>query len=77
MKNLHFIVQAKGGVGKSILMYLFALKHYQDSKCLFIDVDASTQTSTRQLKFVQQDQSDVASFPDEKGLLIRDNLVAL
>ncbi|SDG29946.1 hypothetical protein SAMN04487996_11781 [Dyadobacter soli] len=70
-------MQAKGGVGKSILMYLFALKHYQDSKCLFIDVDASTQTSTRQLKFVQQDQSDVASFPDEKGLLIRDNLVAL
>lgn len=76
MKNLHFIVQAKGGVGKSILMYLFALKHYQDPKCLFIDVDASTQTSTRQLKFVHQDQSDVASLLDEKGLLIRDNLLA-
>ena len=76
MKNLHFIVQAKGGVGKSILMYLFALKHYKDPKCLFIDVDASTQTSTRQLKFVHQDQSDVASLLDEKGLLIRDNLLA-
>jgi len=76
MKNLHFIVQAKGGVGKSILMYLFALKNFRNRKCLFIDVDASTQTSTRQLKFVHQDQSDVANLLDEKGLLIRDNLLA-
>ena len=41
MKKLHFISQAKGSVGKSLLMYLFALKNYQDRSCLFVDLDSS------------------------------------
>jgi cellulose biosynthesis protein BcsQ len=75
MKKLHFIIQAKGGVGKSLLMYLFALKHHKRSECLFVDLDASTHTAKRQLTFVDQEQFDSVSLMDEKGLLVRDNLI--
>jgi cellulose biosynthesis protein BcsQ len=51
MKKIHFIAQAKGGVGKSLLMYLFALKFGHDSSIFFVDLDSSTESSKRQLKF--------------------------
>lgn len=56
MKTFHFILQAKGGVGKSFFAYLQALKYEQDTTVLFVDVDNSTQTSTQQLSFLRKDQ---------------------
>ncbi|MEO6685517.1 MAG: hypothetical protein ABIN24_06110 [Dyadobacter sp.] len=76
MKKLHFIAQAKGGVGKSLLMYLFALKNHKDPSCLFVDLDSSTHTTKRQLGFVKEENLDSVSLLDEKGLLIRDNLIS-
>ena len=76
MKKLNFIVQAKGGVGKSLFMYLFALTKERESESLFIDVDASTQTSARQLKFLPQNRLDAITLLDEKEVLVRDNLIS-
>jgi hypothetical protein len=52
LKTYHFIIQAKGGVGKSFLTYLIAVKHEDDGRCTFIDVDSSTKTSKAQLRFL-------------------------
>ena len=75
MKQLHFIVQAKGGVGKSMLTYLLALAKENDAQSLFVDVDSSTQTSTRQLKFLGEDRMETLSLLNEKEVLVRDNFV--
>lgn len=76
MKKLHFIAQAKRGVGKSLLMYLFALKNHHKPDCFFVDLDSSTHTTKRQLHFVDEKQFDFLSLIDEKGFLIRDNLIS-
>ena len=76
MKQLHFIVQAKGGVGKSMLTYLLALAKENDAQSLFVDVDSSTQTSTRQLKFLGENRMETLSLLNEKEVLVRDNLVS-
>lgn len=52
MKTFYFNVQAKGGAGKSMLTYLQALKHEEYQSSVFVDFDASTKTSTRQLAFL-------------------------
>jgi len=51
MKSFYFNIQSKGGSGKSMLTYLQALKHEKNEKAAFVDLDSSTQTSTRQLHF--------------------------
>ncbi|GAB3179655.1 P-loop NTPase family protein [Telluribacter humicola] len=51
-KRFNFIIQAKGGVGKSFLTYLIAVKYERDATRTFIDVDGSTRTSTTQLRFL-------------------------
>jgi len=53
MKQVHFFCQAKGGVGKSMVIYLHALKYQNDDSVFFLDADSSTKTSTRQLAFLQ------------------------
>jgi hypothetical protein len=52
LKTFHFIIQAKGGAGKSFLTYLIAIKHEEDCRRTFIDVDSSTKTSKSQLRFL-------------------------
>jgi hypothetical protein len=52
MKTIYFNIQAKGGTGKSMLTYLQALKHEDNAAVCFVDLDSSTFTSKRQLKFV-------------------------
>jgi hypothetical protein len=52
MKTYYFNIQSKGGAGKSMLTYLQALKFEADEKSLFVDLDSSTKTSVRQLRFV-------------------------
>jgi hypothetical protein len=53
MKTFHLIMQAKGGVGKSMLTYFYALQMENDASSLFIDTDNSTKTSDRQLAFLR------------------------
>lgn len=52
MKQFYFNVQSKGGAGKSMLTYLQGLKHEEDAQTAFIDLDSSTQTSSKQLCFL-------------------------
>lgn len=52
MKTFEFNIQSKGGAGKSMLTYLQALKHEADEQTLFVDLDSSTKTSVRQLRFI-------------------------
>ena len=39
-----------------MLTYFQALKHEDDPKSCFVDLDSSTKTSTRQLKFLHEQQ---------------------
>src|SRR5450432_352258 len=56
MKTFYFNIQSKGGAGKSMLTYFQALKHEEDAQSCFVDLDSSTKTSTRQLKFLHEQQ---------------------
>ncbi len=56
MKQFNFIIQSKGGVGKSFFTYLIGIKHEENKETLFLDVDGSTKTSSNQLKFLQNDK---------------------
>jgi hypothetical protein len=53
MKKINFILQSKGGVGKSMLTYLLALKNEDHPQTYFVDFDSSVKSSTQQLKFLQ------------------------
>lgn len=53
MKKFHFNLQSKGGVGKSFLTSLLALKYETDPNVYFVDLDSSVKTSSQQLKFLQ------------------------
>lgn len=75
MKKLHFILQAKGGVGKSLLTYLLAQTQVKNPTVLFVDVDASTQTSSRQLKFLNENQLEAVSLLDRHEKLVRDRFI--
>ena len=57
MKTFYFNIQSKGGAGKSMLTYLQALKHEQNLKVAFVDLDSSTKTSTGQLHFLSEQQA--------------------
>jgi len=58
MKSFYFNIQSKGGAGKSMLTYLQALKHEKNEKTAFVDLDSSTQTSTRQLAFLTSQEAN-------------------
>src|SRR5664279_2779051 len=58
MKTFYYNIQSKGGAGKSMLTYLQALKHEQNDKVAFVDLDSSTQTSTRQLHFLSRQEAN-------------------
>lgn len=52
MKIFYFNIQSKGGAGKSMLTYLQALKQESNDQAVFVDLDSSTKTSVRQLRFI-------------------------
>lgn len=76
MKQIHFNIQAKGGVGKSVLTYLQAIKYNENKNIVFIDTDNSTQTSSNQLKFLESNRTEKLSLLNENQTLIRDKLVS-
>lgn len=41
MKTFYFNIQSKGGVGKSFLTALLALKYESDPSVYFVDLDSS------------------------------------
>ena len=49
MKTIHLILQAKGGVGKSLFTW-FVANVEKDTKTSFIDLDESTHTSSNRLE---------------------------
>lgn len=53
MKTFYFNIQSKGGVGKSMLTYLQALKEQNNKRAYFVDFDSSVKSSCQQLKFLQ------------------------
>ncbi|GLU56497.1 hypothetical protein Dfri01_59580 [Dyadobacter frigoris] len=75
MKKFNFIIQSKGGAGKSFFTYLLGIKHEQNKETLFIDVDGSTSTSTNQLKFLEdQKRIGVIDLLDSQDRIARDRL---
>jgi hypothetical protein len=48
MKKVHLILQSKGGVGKSLLMWFIA-QIEKENNSIFIDLDESTETSATRL----------------------------
>lgn len=61
MKTFYFNIQAKGGAGKSMLTYLQALKRENDTESVFVDLDNSTKTSAKQLKFLAGEKDRLIS----------------
>ena len=51
MKTIHLILQAKGGVGKSLFTW-FVAHAEKDTKTSFIDLDESTRTSSNRLELL-------------------------
>ncbi|KAA6437097.1 hypothetical protein FEM33_20275 [Dyadobacter flavalbus] len=76
MKQVHFIMQSKGGVGKSLLAALIGLKSQNSESTAFVDLDCSTKSSMRQLKFLGGNRLEAVSLLNEKEVLVRDNLVS-
>ncbi|MCL2073687.1 MAG: AAA family ATPase [Marinilabiliaceae bacterium] len=52
MKTITFILQSKGGVGKSAFAYLLANKYKEKTDLLVVDMDNETNTASNQLKFM-------------------------
>ncbi len=75
MRTLHFIIQAKGGVGKSLLTYLIAQSQKDNPNSYFVDLDGSTHTSTRQLQFLDQERVEAVNLLNNSDVLIRDLLI--
>lgn len=76
MKQIHLILQSKGGVGKSLLATLMGLKRRASELTAFVDLDSSTQSAMRQLAFLDSRRLENVSLLNQKQVLVRDNLVA-
>jgi len=78
MKTFYFNIQAKGGVGKSFLTYLLALKEKDNEKALFIDLDSSVRTSAKNINFLKNRKPArlvEADLLDDKKKTMRDKLL--
>lgn len=73
-RKFNFVLQAKGGVGKSFFTYLAALAETSRNS-LFVDVDSFVKSSTRQLKFLGEARFDSLSLIDSREVLVRDIFV--
>jgi len=76
MKQLNFILQSKGGVGKSFLVWLLANQEKENETALFIDLDNSTQTSNARLaRLVGQNRVSHYSILDENKKIEREEFL--
>ena len=53
MKTITFILQSKGGVGKSAFVYLLANKYNYVTEFVVVDMDNETNTAVKQTQFVK------------------------
>ncbi len=74
-KKLQIIASNKGGNGKSLLTALFYQCYQKRNDVLFIDLDNSTKTSTKQLKNLGENRLKTISLLNENDVLDRNNLI--
>jgi hypothetical protein len=74
-KKLQIIASNKGGNGKSLLTALFYLCYQDREDVLFIDLDNSTKTSTKQLRNLGENRLKTISLLNENDVLDRNNLI--
>jgi CobQ/CobB/MinD/ParA nucleotide binding domain len=74
-KKLQIIASNKGGNGKSLLTALFYQCYEKRDDVLFIDLDNSTKTSTKQLKNLGENRLKTVSLLNENDVLDRNNLI--
>jgi hypothetical protein len=77
MKTIHLILQAKGGVGKSLFTW-FVAHAEKDTKTSFIDLDESTHTSSNRLEsLVGNKRIRHVEILNESKRLEREKIIAL
>ena len=74
-KKLQIIASNKGGNGKSLLTALFYQCYQKRDDVLFIDLDNSTKTSTKQLRNLGKNRLKTVSLLNENDVLDRNNLI--
>ena len=80
MKTFIFNLQEKGGTGKSFLTVLQAYKEQNNERSLFADADASTKSTIRNLKFLENRKPlriAEISLLDARGKIVRDKLLSI
>lgn len=80
MKTFIFNLQEKGGTGKSFLTVLQAYKEQDNERALFADADASTKSTIRNLKFLENRKPlriAEVSLLDSRGKIVRDKLLSI
>jgi hypothetical protein len=76
-QKINLIVSNKGGCGKSTLFWLFSIANRNKPKTLFVDCDAATLTSTRQVAFLEKSgQLKTLRLVDDRDSLQRDLLTS-
>lgn len=77
MKKVFFIVQAKGGSGKSFLTTLIAHKYSKDLSTFFYDMDSSTKSLSNQIKFLEnfKERVDFSDILNSDGKIERDQFI--
>ncbi len=70
LKKVNFIVQSKGGVGKSLFAW-FAAQVKKEQPVMFVDLDKSTRTSTRLTQLLGQQKVAQADILDVEKKLDR------
>lgn len=76
-QKINLVVSNKGGCGKSTLFWLFCVANREKEKNLFVDCDAATLTSTRQVAFLEKrGQLKTLKLVDERDVLQRDLLTS-
>lgn len=75
-KTLNFVIQSKGGVGKSFMIWLSANVYQNDEKTIFIDLDNSTKTTNKRLASVI-DESRISHYSilDEQKKIEREEFL--
>lgn len=72
-KTLNFVLQSKGGVGKSFLIWLAANKYKDNENVIFIDLDNSTKTTNQRLaNVVGEDRVSHYSILDDQKKIERE-----
>lgn len=54
-KQITFVLNEKGGVGKSTLVYFYALKYHQDPTVMFYDTDTTIAATMKQCAFLEKE----------------------